>query len=113
MSYYTSMSVDVSADTANSTEYLLKKEMIKELVSIQEARAKGDTPNSGTKERYINHARMLHAIRMEQPRQGYKDMLNMSVYSRDLYDRYDFDGSKSLMEIVESLHKTGSKPVIE
>jgi len=109
---YPSTTAEMSLDSAHATEYLIKKEMITCMCSIQFSRAKGDKPNAGTKERYINLARSLHAILTGSPRKGYNDMHEMTVYSHNLYDTIEYDGHKSLLEIVEQLHETGNKPTV-
>ena len=109
--------VEMTRSAAKSIEFELKKEMAKLLTSIQRSRAIGEKPNVHSVERYCDFAQAVYAIVMARPNQKarYIDVIDMRVYSRDLYnyDAFDFEGERTVMEVVESLHETGSPAVVE
>lgn len=103
--------VELTYDELGTLEYDLKKDLIKYMVSIQRSRAKGEVPNQGTLRDYKTKSRALMKIQNAQRQQTYKDIPDMHVFAHDLWN-VDFEGSKTLHEIVETLHKTGNEPVV-
>lgn len=98
----------------SNVEYLLKQEMADSMIGIQHSRSLGKTPNA-LHDRYDGLARMLRSILLAKGRESYIKMRDLSFFPADHYNLKDceYDGSRSLLEIVESFHRTAAVPTVE
>lgn len=93
-------------------ERLLKREIAHDIVWAQYNRAKGDAPNGYAVRGIGEDMRILRRFMKKTGGERTDPLIEMELRSHELSEKLEFEGSRTVREIIESLHETGSKPEV-
>lgn len=94
-------------------ESLLKREIAADIIWAQYNRAKGDSPNGYAVRDITDYSRQLRTILRQHDAAEQSTRVWEKQYTDNIIDCVDWDGMLTVREVVESLHETGSEPVVE